>query len=593
MKKETTIKILKGCGWGVLAIVLLFVLVMAIASPVAKYMINHNGEKWIGRQMHVEHVFVNPFTGGVTLKGFECKEQDGETNFVTFDKLYVRVAYPQMLFKRLTVRTAQLDGFNGQVLKKDDRFNFTDIIEFLSKEEEKDEEPSKWKITLNDIQIRNSSVHYHDFDTGKQWTLKEIALTIPGLYFDNQTTNAGIEFGLTTGGRVGIDADYQMESNRYKIQIALHDVHSDAVLPIVQDYLNVNSLGATMNANLNVEGNLDVITDMQVSGRMQMKGLSVCDTQNEQVLAFDEMRIAIKQANLQAQTIKLDTLAITGLTGTYEEHGDWNTVSRLMKKEETKDETVVDAAPVGLLVLVEDESEVKEEPTPWTISAKVLNVNGKNLTYRDCSMATPWEYSIRTMQVSGQNFSTTGNSTITMEATLPSDGTIKADYSGGLDVKKHDGHLNLHVRGVQLKDFDGFCRNYTGYPIEGGVLLIDSKLDVVNGQLNGNNRIEIDHPRVGKKVRGVKPPKKLPIRLCVKTLTSAKDMIIVDVPVSGDVTNPTFNFKKVLNRALLKVFFGPLMGLKDRDNSISEEELREMQAVLELENELLSDDTMR
>ena len=77
------------------------------------------------------------------------------------------------------------------------------------------------------------------------------------------------------------------------------------------------------------------------------------------------------------------------------------------------------------------------------------------------------------------------------------------------------------------------------------------------------------------------------------TLTSAKDMILLDVPVAGDANNPKFSFRKVVGRALLKVFFGPLMGLKDRDKSITEEELREMQELLGDDPDLFGEDPVR
>ena len=61
---------------------------------------------------------------------------------------------------------------------------------------------------------------------------------------------------------------------------------------------------------------------------------------------------------------------------------------------------------------------------------------------------------------------------------------------------------------------------------------------------------------------------------------------MLDVPIAGDIANPKFKLGKVVGRAMLKVFFGPLMGSKDKDRTISDEELHEVQ-------ELLSEDTLR
>ena len=229
----------KICGWGALAIVLLFTLILAVASPIAKYVVNNYGEDIVGRELHADQVIINPFWGGVSVKGFACKEQNGETDFISFDRLYVHIAYPQLIAKRVKIRAIHLDGFNGQVLKSHDQLNFSDIIERFaeaevesrkSKVESKKSNP--WTIALDDIRINNSSIRYRDVISDKQWKVEDISLSIPGLFFDNTQTNAGLEFGLPTGGRVGIIAGYKMQSNRYAVRLNLEDVHTDVVLPL-------------------------------------------------------------------------------------------------------------------------------------------------------------------------------------------------------------------------------------------------------------------------------------------------------------------------------------------------------------------------
>ena len=41
------------CGWGALAIVLLFALILAL-SPVATHIVNTKGEEIVGRQLHAD-----------------------------------------------------------------------------------------------------------------------------------------------------------------------------------------------------------------------------------------------------------------------------------------------------------------------------------------------------------------------------------------------------------------------------------------------------------------------------------------------------------------------------------------------------------
>ncbi len=584
----------KICGWGALVIVLLFALILAVASPVATYVVNNYGEQLIGRQMHADRVIINPYWGGVSIKGFECKEQNGETNFVSFDRLYVHIAYPQLLGKTVKLRAIHLDGFDGQVLKHNDKVNFSDIIERFSKNDSvpADTAKSEWTVSLKDIRINNSNIRYRDVVSDKQWKLEDLTLRIPGLYFDNTQTNAGIEFGLPTGGRVGIVAGMKLQSNRYAVKLNLYDVHTDVVLPLVQDYLDVTGLGAKMNGSLHVDGSLDVISNILLTGNLSLTGLSLRDSHKDEVAALDELRIAISKGDVANNTFILDSLTINGLTANYEVHEGWTTLTRLMKsKEEVQAETADSIASDSIETPIEVQKPRTTKPLVWM--AKRVTLTGHDISYHDYSMKHNWEYGIETLRVDGQNVASNGRNAIKLQATLPNEGTLNLDFKGGLDLKNQDTQADLKVRGVHIEDFSALCRNYTGYPLDGGMLTIDSHLDVASAKLNGTNHIEIDHPRVGRKDLLTKAPyKNIPVRLGFKMLTSAQDIILIDVPVKGDVTNPKFKLSKVIGRALLKVFFGPLMGVNDRNKSVSEAELREMQQLLGEDSLSLGNDTV-
>ena len=579
---------------------LLFALILAVASPVAKYVINNKGEQILGRQMHADLVIINPYWGGVTIKGFECKEPNGETNFVSFDRLYVQIAYPHLLAKHVTLRAIHLDGFNGQVLKNDDKVNFSDIIERFSKKDttlaevekvDTDTTKSSWKVHLKDIRINRSAIRYRDVESGKQWKLEDLSLRVPGLYFDNTQTNAGIEFGLPTGGRVGIVAGMKMKANRYAVRLNLYDVHTDVVLPLVQDYLDVTGLGAKINGSVHVDGSLEEISNILLNGHLTLSGLSLRDRDDEEIAAMQSMRIVFDKGDVATNTYLLDTLVIDGITGSYEVHENWNTLSKLVKKpeekkaerQEAKEDSVETAEPQA----------AKAAPKPLVWMAKNVVLTGHDLNYRDYSMNNEWGYAIKTLNVKGKNVASNGRNQVDLKATLTSGAQVKADYVGSLNLKKDDCRLNLKMTGVQLSDFGALCQNYTGYPLDGGVLALESHVTVEKAQLQGTNLIIIDRPRVGKKEMFSKAPyKNIPLRAAFGVLTSAQDKIVLDVPVKGDVSNPKFKLGKVIGRALLKVFFGPLMGVNDGSRTISDDEAEEMQELLGEDSVSLSQDTV-
>ena len=160
-----------------------------LASPIAKHILHTQVKELIGRDLYAQSVRVNLYTGGVTIKDFHCKEPNGETDFVSFERLYVRVAYPRLIGKTLKLKKIRLEGFNGQVMQSGSRWNFSDIIKrFEQDANPADTMPSEWTFILKDIQLINSSVRYRDVLHDKQWKIENINFSMPGL---------GAEFGIT------------------------------------------------------------------------------------------------------------------------------------------------------------------------------------------------------------------------------------------------------------------------------------------------------------------------------------------------------------------------------------------------------------
>ena len=260
-----------------------------------------------------------------------------------------------------------------------------------------------------------------------------------------------------------------------------------------------------------------------------------------------------------------------------EVHKNWNTLTRLMKKQEPNYDEETSAA-------VEQQKQSAKKPLVWM--AKVVTLTGHDLTYEDYSMKNNWEYSIETIRVDGRNVASNGRNQVKAKARLTGGAQLNMDYVGSLNLKRDDSRMNLKLTGVRLTDFDAICRNYTGYPLESGVLSLESHMEVTGGKLMGDNKIVIDQPKVGRRERLTKAKyKNIPVRAGVDLLRSAQNMIVLDVPVTGDASNPKFKLGKVIGRALLKVFFGPLMGVDDKKHGISDEEREEMR-------ELLGEDTV-
>ena len=578
MESERKIKILKGCGWGVLTLVLLFTIIAAVVSPVGKYIVNNYGDDIIGRQLHAERVRVNVFNGNVTISDFHCRELSGETDFFYINHIEVGIAYPRLLQRYVKIKRLHLDGFNGQILQTKDQLNFSDLIERFAKDSaEVEPEDSPWRVTLKDIRLSNSAIRYRDVIHDKQWKIEHINLAIPGLTFENENTSAGLDFSLPTGGKVMVDAKYRAPSNSLHVGLKLHEVHTDVLLPLVQDYINVSTLGAHVNAQLQLVVHVDNIQNVSVKGSMEMKDLLVKNYYRDEVAKLDELRVVMNRCDLSSCSFILDSLIMNGLTGRYEVHKNWNTLSRLLKIDEAQ------AREAGKVNVKKNKSQQASQPVVWMAKTAVLTAH--DIVYYDDSKKSKWTYAIKSLLAEGKNVASNGRNSLKINATLTHDAKLKADFVGGLDVKRQDTRFNVTLSNVNLKDFSPLCRNYTGYPIEAGILYAETHMDFTSGKLAGNTRIVIDAPTIGKKEKLSKAPyRNLPVRSTFQKLVDSDNRVNINAVVSADATKKNFSFKKVFVKSLLKETFGRMMATKSKKDKISDEERQAIENLIGVED---------
>ena len=226
----------------------IFMLLAAIVSPIAKIVIEKNSKTWTSRQIVMDDLSVNLYTGSVCAEGIVMKEDDDTTDFVRFDTLSVSINYLKLIGKEVDVRHITLAKPKVLLVQKDSTFNFSSIIKFYSTpDEEKEDEvveenSTPWKIGLYNIRLSNGELLFQDEAHQSSWNLKDLNLAIPGIYFSGQSTDAGLSFNFAEGGEIATQAKYNMESSRYDISVKLTNFALKNILPYAKDFVKISDL---------------------------------------------------------------------------------------------------------------------------------------------------------------------------------------------------------------------------------------------------------------------------------------------------------------------------------------------------------------
>ena len=577
----------------------LMLLIWLVGSPIAKNIIEKNSEQWFGREVTIGSIQINPFVGSVNIEDFRCSENNDmrlsmpdslqDNYFVKFNKLYVSCNLIQLLFKDLHIRHIKLEDFEGEILKQDTAFNFTDIIaRFSSKdsvEQPRDSSQSSWKIRLDDISLLNGNMTYIDLKTKQIQTIENINLIIPGLYFGNKQSDAGLSLDLPdNGGHINMFAAYNIATNNYSLTFDLEAINTNLFLPFLQKKVNIRSLDAMMDGRLFASGNLNNLLGVKIKGNLMLEGLDMRNMDKETIAEIDSLAVNINHIEPQTMNISLDSIMIDGLRINYLREKDYTTLSRLLGVNDTTE--FEDPLPEELkdtIDLTEYEDTIdsaQPAKAPLKLHIGKLNLKNSNIHYEDRTLFSKFNYDITAIRARGRELTLNGNNNLMISAHLPNGGSLRANWKGGLDVERSNARIVATLENVQLEDLSPFTEYMFAYPVKNGSMSLTSDNSIRQGHLNSNNIIDILNLDLGRKQRHSKAAyQSVPLKLGTKLMTDINGKININLPIHGNINSPKFKLRKIIGKAISNVFIkataAPFVAIAHAHN-IKQDNLTEM-----------------
>ncbi len=544
----------------ILSIAALFVLVSLVASPIAKTYVNNHGEDLIGRKINVDKLRVNACMGRVKIYDFAVYEDDGTTEFLTFDTLDVSVKLRKLLAKELCVRHLILTDLDVRVLQNGDKFNFTSIIDHFKSDEPKDTTPSTWDLGFYNIRLSHWRINYNDQQKGSEWKLRNINIAIPGVYFSGkERTEAGVTLALAEGGSLSTAIRYTMETNDFDIDLKLDKFSIANAKAYLTDVMNVGTLEGAINADLHAKGNLSQITQMTVNGNVNLNGTDLRDLDDTPILQCSKIDVDVNNILIAENKFDIASITIDNLSSRFDRYAAGSNFSRLFDVK--KDETEQEESPSD----AETDTSVAKESKPLNLIIRQFRLNNSDFTFYDHTLPTLFTFPVTKIRAEADSITLSGNNALKLFATLPHGGLAIVNWKGTLDDMKRSQQLRLIIKNLQLKDLSPYSVAYLAQPFTNGVFSFTSHNTINHSELKGDNHIDIYKPEVGDRQRDVDSALNIPLRAALYVLKDKNDKIQLDIPVKGNINNPEFNYMKLvwktLGNLLVKVATSPARGI--------------------------------
>lgn len=524
----------------------LFIIAQLALPGILRSYINNHGTELLGREVYLDDVSVNMLSGVVTLDSLTIYgQQPEEEPFVSLHRLKADLALTHLLVGVLDLEYFNVDGLRLNVEQRDTVFNFSDILLRFSEDEEPADASEGLPVVLRDIAITNSYLHYKDLLVHSDFRINDIDLRIPGVDLRELNTSVGMNLTFFDGGNLTTKFTYDERRKQYSVDMQLADFNMEGLLPYVQQYMMAESFGGVLNGELQMRGNIQHVLDFRMTGKGIVRNLSLHDDDDQEVLACDSLSIGVSEMNLLQNRIGLTHLIMYNpmLDITYNVDSIDN-FTRMMNMAEER------LAAEGLQT-----TEVEPDDQPdFQLTIAQFQIRDGLLFYHDyATNVEPFHYQIGDISVNAPQFSLTGYNNVKGKAKMGQTGSLTLEYHGKLDDPRNM-RFDLGATNIELNDFTPYSLQMFGNEILNGTLSGNIQADVHNGNLKGNIHFIAQDPQVSKRLKNVDAEMHVPFRAGVYALTDKDGRCDIELPMSGNIDEPQFSYKRLVFRTLGKLF---------------------------------------
>ncbi|MDB4270896.1 DUF748 domain-containing protein [bacterium] len=552
--------------WIASGVAVLVLFILLFSAVIAKNYIINNSKELLGRQVQIEKLRINYFTGTVKVFDFQMLEANDKDVFASFDTLVVDME-PYGYFKdHFVMENFYLQGLKVQLTQKDSIFNFDDLIAFHmpadSVPEDTLQDPIKY--SLSNLELKQSYFTFDDQNVGKITHIDDFSFFIPFVGWDQkEKSNADFKFKFKRGGYFESKLNINPASGAFDCAITVNELYLDPFYEYVAEFALINSLEGSLNSQILITGNIDEPKKVVVSGTADVSDFVLTDQQDQKFLGTNRLHTRLGEINYDQESYTIDSLSITDGYIKFELDSVSNNLSRIFKLDAVRDSTRVAEENEKPIV------EIDSSAGSLYYSVNNLSVNNTVLDYTDNLTGQPFDYHLSEIEIDSDSIASDADWIDIYAQMLLND-------RGALDAKLGYDPSNLLTMSIDitverflLSDLNIYANHYTGHSILQGDMYYYSNSKITNGNIVSENRLLVKDVSVDSDADGLYS---LPLKFAIFLLKDKNGDINLEVPVRGDLNDPEVDvgkivwttFKNMIGNAVAKpVNF--LAGLVDGD----------------------------
>ncbi len=555
-------KVKKGILITLISIIGFALLVIVLISPIAKYVIQKYDERFLGRQVQVGFVYLNPFAGKIHLRNLKIYEKEGSRIFFSVKDLAVNVNMLKLLSKTYEITRVSLNSPVAWVIMDKKKSNFDDLLQKFSSKDTLDTLPkAPSHFNIRNIKITNGEFHYWEQSIPVKYFIRQVNIESKGMKWNSDSVNVKFSFlsGPSSGSMNG-DCTLKMDELSYRLNIDVKKFDLRFIQQYMRDMASFGTFRANLDANLNVTGNLKDKQDINAKGIVFLNDFHFGKSLEKDYASFSKLTIGIDQLSPKGLVYAFDSLILLKPYFTYEKYDYLDNIQRMFGKKEAGVKNAVQEQDEKFNLIIEMANYIKLLSHNFfksDYSIKKLGIYEGNLNFRDYSLdekftlaANPFNFVVDSIDKDKKKVD------IQLNTGLEPYGDVSVDIRiNPRDTDDFD--MNYKISRLPLAMFNPYVITYTSFPLDRGTLEFNGNWKVRNGNLKSENHILINDPHLTRNMTK-REEKKLPLPLILHFVRERDNLVNYKIPINGDLNDPKFNLWDVVTDALANIFIKPV-----------------------------------
>ena len=541
--------------------IIFLILLVLLISPIAKHIIEKYDAKYTGREIKLNWIYLNPFTGSVSIKNLKIYEARSDSVFFSAERISVNFAMCKLFSKTYEISELTIDKPIAVVIQNIKVFNFDDLVKIFSIKDTLSQ-PNKSPVHFNilNLKIKNGAVYYYERSIPINYSLKQINIETNGKKWD--TDSIAAKFSLVSGIGSG-DMNGHIVAN-FKSLDYLFDLHLNKFdLSILEQYLkdisNNASLKANIDADIKAKGNFKNSENIDAKGLIAINDFHLGTNKNVDYFAFKKFTLSTKLLNPQNKKYLFDSVNLIEPYLKYERYDHLDNLQNMFGKSGEKvTEAKANSDKPNLLFQISDYVKILAKNFfKSNYQIKRLAIYKAHLNFLDYSINEKFEVSASPLYIIADSIER-GNKYV--DLTLITKLKPYGSASMNLSINPKDSsdfNIKYHLQQLPVAMFNPYMLTFTSFPMNRGTIEIKGAWNVNNGLIRSHNHLLVIDPRIGEKQKS-NDSKWIPLKFIMFFIRERGNVIDYEVPITGNLKHPKFKFKDIFMDALTNLFVKPV-----------------------------------